>query len=108
MATRDARSKTSSSHVLSIEYRLIADLKPNPRHARKHSNRKIRKLAGWIKKIGWKRPVVVDGNTIIAGHALVEAARFLGLDQVPTTRLEGLTADDIRAFAIADNRLAEV
>ncbi len=108
MATNHIRSKESSGHVLSIEYRSIADLQPNPRNARKHPKRKIRKLAGWIKKIGWKKPIVVDGNTIIAGHALVEAAKLLGVDRVPTTRLEGLTDDEIRAFAIADNRLAEV
>ncbi len=44
---------------------------------------------------------------IIAGHGRVEAAKLLGIDQVPTVRLEGLTEDQIRAYVIADNRLAE-
>ncbi len=43
----------------------------------------------------------------MAGHGRVEAAKLLGLDQVPTIRLESLTPAQVRAYVIADNRLAE-
>ena len=92
-----------------IEYRSTGDLKPNPRNARKHPKRKIHKLAAWIKKIGWTRPIVTDKNgVIVAGHALWEAAKYLGLKQVPTIQLTDLNEDQLRAYAIADNRLAEL
>jgi ParB-like chromosome segregation protein Spo0J len=41
----------------------------------------------------------------VAGHGRVEASKILGLDQVPTIRLESLTPSQIRAYVIADNRL---
>jgi hypothetical protein len=46
-------------------------------------------------------------NTIIAGHGRVHAAKLLGMKLVPTIRLESMTQDQIRAYVIADNRLAE-
>jgi hypothetical protein len=103
------QTTTVSSSELSIEYRSITDLTPNPRTARKHPRRKIRRLAAGIKKIGWTKPIVIDANgIIIAGNACFEAAKLNGMDRVPTVRLEGLTEDQIRAHAIADNRLAEI
>jgi hypothetical protein len=48
--------------------------------------------------------VLVDGaNTIIAGHGRVEAAKQLKISEVPTIRLENLSADQIRAYIVADN-----
>jgi DNA modification methylase len=48
-----------------------------------------------------------DGN-IVAGHGRVEAARLLGYASVPTIRLDHLTEGQLRAYVIADNRLAEL
>jgi len=99
----------TSGRVLSIEYKPIADIKPNPRTARRHPKRKIRCLAGWIKKIGWTRPIVIDSRGIVVtGHALRAAAVELGMSSVPTVQLDGLSEDELRAFALADNRLAEI
>lgn len=92
-----------------IEFRRTSDLKPNPRSARKHPKRKIHKIAAWIKTIGWTRPIVINGNrVIVCGHALWEAAKYLGIEQVPTIRLTGVSEDVLRAYAIADNRLVEL
>ena len=54
-------------------------------------------------------PVLIDrDNRIVAGHGTVEAAKLLGMTLVPTICLEGLTEDQVRAYVIADNRLAEL
>lgn len=86
----------------------IARLTPNPRHARTHSKRQIRKIASSIERFGFVNPVLIDAeNGIIAGHGRVEAAKVLGLTEVPTLRVEHLSDAEKRAYILADNRLAE-
>jgi DNA modification methylase len=86
----------------------IADLSPNPRNVRKHSSQQILEIARSIERFGFNNPVLVDEhNRILAGHGRVEAARLLGLKNIPTLRIEHLTETEKRAFVIADNKLAE-
>src|ERR1039458_2471419 len=93
---------------LSIIYRAVGDLKPSPHNARTHSKHQIRQIADSIKAFGFTNPVLIDrNNTIIAGHGRVAAAKLLRLSLVPTIRLENLSPDQIRAYVLADNRLAE-
>jgi DNA modification methylase len=93
---------------LAVTYKAIGTLACYSHNARTHSNHQIRQIADSIKAFGFTNPVLIDrNNTIIAGHGRVEAARSLGMDQVPTIRLESLSEDQIRAYVIADNRLAE-
>ncbi len=93
---------------LAVIYLPTLVLASNPCNARTHSKHQIRQIAASIKAFGFTNPVLIDSrNTIIAGHGRVEAAKLLGIDRVPTVRLEGLTPDQIRAYVIADNRLAE-
>ena len=97
-----------SRPALSVVYQPLEALKAYSKNARTHSKDQIRQIAESIKSFGFTTPILIDGsNTIIAGHGRVAAARLLGIDQVPTIRLDCLTGDQIRAFAIADNRLAE-
>lgn len=92
-----------------LERLKIADLKPHERNPRTHTKKQIRQIADSIKRFGFTNPVLVDGsNRIIAGHGRVEAARLLGMDEVPAIRLEGMSEADRRAYIIADNRLAEL
>jgi DNA modification methylase len=94
---------------LSIIYQSVDDLKPYPRNARTHSKRQIRQIANSIRAFGFTNPVLVDENNIvIAGHGRLVAAKHLGISEVPTIRLENLSTDEIRAYVIADNRLAEI
>lgn len=53
-------------------------------------------------------PIVNKDNVIIAGHGRVEAANLLGIKEIPILRIEHMTEDQIRAYVIADNRLAEL
>jgi ParB-like chromosome segregation protein Spo0J len=56
----------------------------------------------------WTNPILVDEtSTILAGHGRLEAARRLGMTEVPTVTITGLSASEKRAVVIADNRLPE-
>ena len=93
---------------LSITYLPIGALVANHRNSRTHSKQQIRQIAASIEMFGFTNPVLINiDNTVIAGHGRVLAAKLLGMTDVPTIRLEGLTDDQIRAYVIADNRLAE-
>jgi ParB-like nuclease domain/DNA methylase len=93
---------------LAVIYRPIDALSPHPNNARTHKQHQIRQIAASIDAFGFTNPILVDSHdTIIAGHGRVAAAKLLGMDRVPTIRLEGLSQDQIRAYVIADNRLAE-
>jgi ParB-like chromosome segregation protein Spo0J len=73
-----------------------------------HSKKQLRKIAESIREFGFTNPILINTeNTIVVGHGRVEAARLLNLKQVPTICLENLTAAQMRAYVLADNRLAE-
>ena len=91
-----------------VDSKLVADLHPDPRNARVHSKQQIYQIAKSIQSFGFNVPVLIDGaNQILAGHGRVEAAKSLGLTQIPVITLDHLTKDQAKAFAIADNRLTE-
>ena len=97
------------SYRLSIQYMPVTALKPYERNARTHNRHQRRAIARSIEKYGFLNPVLIDSNgRIIAGHGRVEAAKMLGLDEVPTVLIEHLTQGQIRAYIIADNRLGEL
>jgi DNA modification methylase len=104
---RPARS--TPSRALDIIYRPLEALHPDPRNARQHSPRQLRHLKESIQSFGFNVPILIDADDrILAGHARLLAAKALGLQQVPTVRLEHLTPEQARAFQIADNRLTEL
>lgn len=90
-----------------IELREVASLRPFPNNSRKHSPAQIQKIADSIREFGFTKPVLVRGEFIIAGHGAVEGARSLGMERVPCISLDHLTAEQARAYVIADNRIAE-
>lgn len=92
----------------SIEDRRIDALTPRPRNPRTHSPKQIRQIADSIETFGFTNPILIDRDcNIVAGHGRVEAAKLLGIETVPTICLEDLSEAQIRAYVIADNRLAE-
>ena len=93
---------------LAIEYRPVASLKPHDRNARTHSRRQIVQIAESIKAFGFTNPVLLEENgRIMAGHGRVAAAKQLGMPEVPTIQLQGMSEAQIRAYILADNKLAE-
>jgi ParB-like chromosome segregation protein Spo0J len=90
-----------------IEMLPVAVLRPYPGNARRHSRKQVRQIADSITRFGFTNPVLVsDENEIVAGHGRVMAARELGLNAVPTLRLSHLSAEERRAYVLADNKLA--
>jgi DNA modification methylase len=93
---------------LEITYRPIDEIKPDPRNPRKHGREQIQAIARSMNTFGVNLPLLIDRNDqLIAGHGRLEAAKLLGLQEVPTTRLEHLSKAKAKAFMLADNRLAE-
>ena len=76
----------------------------NPRR----NERAIATVAASLKEFGWRQPIVVDEEmVIIAGHTRLEAARQLGMTEVPLHIARGLTAAQARAYRLMDNRASE-
>jgi ParB-like chromosome segregation protein Spo0J len=91
-----------------VEIIPIRALHPNPKNPRKHSRRQIKLLAALIRNIGFINPIIVDNTMmILAGHGRLEAAHLAGLTEVPVILFDHLTPEQKRAYAIADNRIAE-
>ena len=91
----------------STEYIALNDLKPWARNARTHSKKQVRQIADSIRAFGFTNPVLIDEErTILAGHGRVEAARFLGITDVPCLRLDYMSEVEKRAYVLADNKLA--
>ncbi len=98
-----------TTHHPNIERVQLSTLKPNPRNARTHSDKQIAQIAASIEKFGWLVPIIVDdGNMIAAGHGRWQAAKQLNLTEVPIIRAAFLTDADRRAFALAENRIADL
>ena len=90
-----------------IEHLPIANLKPNPRNARRHPTKQLHQIAASIREFGFNSIIVVDEEGIIlVGHGRVEAARLAGLATLPVLRLTHLTAQQKVGFALADNKIA--
>jgi DNA modification methylase len=107
-ATTEA-SQAFASFESAIEYRLVRELKANSRNARSHSQKQIQQIAASVREFGFLAPILVDETgVILAGHGRAEAAKLLGLAQVPTVPIHHLTAERKRAFMLADNRLAQL
>ena len=91
-----------------IERRPLDTLIPYARNARLHSDAQVAQIAASMREWGWTAPVLVsESGTIIAGHGRVMAARKLGIDTVPVMVARGWSDEKVRAYVIADNRLAE-
>jgi ParB-like chromosome segregation protein Spo0J len=92
---------------MKIEKLPIEKLVPYARNSRTHSKEQVDQIAASIREFGWTNPVLIDANsTIVAGHGRVLAARKLNLPEVPCIRLGTLTPAQVRAYVIADNKLA--
>jgi len=93
---------------LEIIYRGVGDLRPRATNPRTHTKKQLEQIAASIRRFGFTNPVLTDEEDgIIAGHGRVEAAKLIGMAEVPTVRLADMSEADIRAYVIADNRLAE-
>ena len=90
-----------------VKYIPVAELKPYEANARTHSALQVEQLANSIKEFGFNNPILVQPDlTVVAGHGRLEAAKKLGMTEVPTITLSHLTPSQMRAYVLADNKLA--
>lgn len=92
---------------LKIEYRKVSELLPYARNARTHSDAQVSQLAASIKEFGFNNPVAIDADgMILCGHGRVMAAQKLHMSEVPTVCLSHLSETQVKAYILADNKLA--
>ena len=94
---------------MKLETVTIASLSLDPNNARKHSKRNLDAIAASLNKFGQRKPIVVHKDTVIAGNGTLEAAKSLGWKEIGITRCpDDWDADTAKAYALADNRSAEL
>ena len=106
---RDGAPLFSERVIKSVDYVKIDDVHGYRGNARTHSKRQLDLLQRNIEANGFVIPIIIDDEgTIIAGHARVFAAKKLGMSHVPAIRLTHLSPAQVRAFRIAENKLASL
>lgn len=86
----------------------VEDLIPYENNPRKNDNA-VDQVANSIKEFGFKVPIVIDKDkVIVAGHTRLKAAKKLGLSTVPCLVADDLSDEQIKAFRLADNKVAEL
>jgi hypothetical protein len=97
----------------------LSDLSPDPRNPRRHPERNISQIERSLEQLGAARSIVIDENgTVMAGNGVVEAAANVGINRVIPVEASGneivavvrrgLTDEQKRKLAVADNRTAEL
>ena len=83
-------------------------IKPYTKNAKKHDKKQIKQVSDSIKRFGFVQPIVIDkNNEVVIGHCRLEAAKLLGLKDVPTVSVENLSDEEVKALRLADNKLNE-
>lgn len=95
---------------MKLETIKIATLTPDPQNARTHDDTNLKAIQGSLREFGQRKPIVItQDNTIAAGNGTVAAAKELGWTEIQAVRVPAdWDADRIKAFALADNRTAEL
>lgn len=92
---------------LEIKYIPIKNIKPYKNNPRLNE-KAIPYVMNSIKEFGFKNPVILDKeNVIICGHTRVESAKRLDMKEIPVIYADDLTEEQVKAFRLADNKVAE-
>lgn len=93
---------------LNIIPKSISELISDPKNARLHSDRNLDSIKRSLKKFGQQKPIVIDQRgQVVAGNGTLRAASELGWNLIDVVVTE-LSEEDAMAYAIADNRTAEL
>ena len=93
---------------LNIEYVSIDSIQPYEKNARTHGKADVKSIAESIREFGFKDPIGIWHDTIVEGHGRLLAAKELGMEKVPIIRLDDLTDEQRKAYALAHNKTAEL
>jgi len=92
---------------LAVTYCAVGTLRPDSRNARTHPKQQVDQIVASIRQFGFVNPILADPDgRIIAGHGRLMAAKAMGLAEVPTIYIPGLSEAQKRALRIADNKIA--
>ena len=92
---------------MNIVYKALNEIVPYANNPRKNDDAVDGVMAS-IKEFGFKVPIIIDKDgTIIAGHTRYKASLKLGLEEVPCIIADDLTEEQVKAFRLADNKVAE-
>jgi len=92
---------------MKVEYVKIKQIRPYERNPRRNK-KSVEYVANSLREYGFKQPIVVDKNmTIIVGHTRFQAAKEIGITEIPILIAEDLTEEQVRAYRIADNKTHE-
>lgn len=98
----------TATFVHKVEYHPPSALRPAKTNPRTHSAKQLRQLKASVSQFGLMTPLLIsDDFAIIAGHGRHTVATELGLAEIPCIKISHLTADERRAYLIADNALCE-
>jgi len=93
---------------LQIERRSVADHSRDPANARKHNDRNIEAIIASLWRFGQQKPIVIDSTGVVrAGNGTLEAAKRLDWESIDCV-VTSLNGSDAKAYAIADNRTADL
>jgi DNA modification methylase len=99
-------NKAKGIVISNIIERHPGELKPWPRNPRFHPEKQLTLLAANIRQVGMTMPVLIDEDSVIlSGHGRVQAAIRLGLTNVPTRAISGLSLSQKRSYVISDNKI---
>lgn len=95
---------------MKLETMKLTKLVSDPNNARKHDDKNLEAIKGSLTQFGQRKPIVIGaGNVVIAGNGTLAAAKSLGWSEIEVVRVpEDWTPDQAKAFALADNRTAEL
>lgn len=93
---------------MKIERRRIEDLQLDPDNAREHDDANLEAIKSSLGKFGQRKPIVVADGVVIAGNGTMLAAQALGWKEIDTVSADDLDELERKAYAIADNRTAEL
>jgi DNA modification methylase len=103
------KTKPVQRGVSAVTFLPIEQIHASADNPRSHNERQIKALVKSIQAFGFNIPIATDAQgNILAGHARLEAAQRLGMQKVPVICLDHLSAEQARAFRLADNRLSEM
>lgn len=107
MVSSIAPAAEAALRQLTVVYRPIASLVPDPRNARTHPKRQVEQIKASIREFGFTNPILADPEGhLIAGHGRLLAARELGMAELPVVELAGLSEAQKKALRLADNKIA--
>lgn len=96
------------SSRLKIQSLALVDLSSDPANMRTHPEANIRAIMASLRRWGQQKPIVIDNKRVVrAGNGTLEAARRLGWTHISCV-VSDLSGAELQAFAIADNRTAEL